>query len=286
VNVLFSVPPVDIILRQFKDILSLINELHMLPDDLSRRRDRLLDACGWIFKSSLAMLAIVGESESGCSVRALGVSGDRNQLRQEQITALFGVDCGILARLRATSHHINAATWHQLQNDPSWRESDRMRLVLGASLTGDGLWCTYEPAEQPAEFVAIALFRADADAMPFTARDARLLETLVEGLQWMFEPSFQLRPVLDGMNRGNVLAPRLQRLLDCLMMGKTEKQAARELRLTRNTVHTYVRELYRVLEVTSRGELFAKAYLRVKSDAAEPMAAEGARQAEMPVASR
>jgi DNA-binding NarL/FixJ family response regulator len=100
------------------------------------------------------------------------------------------------------------------------------------------------------------------------------MELLVEGLAWMFSSTLQ-RPIAKRemkleMIQGQPLAPRLQRLLDCLILGKTEKQVARELRLTRNTVHTYVKELYRVLDVTSRGELFAKAYLHAKDDPAKP----------------
>jgi DNA-binding NarL/FixJ family response regulator len=99
------------------------------------------------------------------------------------------------------------------------------------------------------------------------------MELLIEGSRWMFDSSLRGVPMGPEINRSTVLAPRLQRLLDCLILGKTEKQVAGELRLTRNTVHTYVKELYRVLDVTSRGELFAKAYLPVKSDSIQ-----GARQ--------
>lgn len=53
------------------------------------------------------------------------------------------------------------------------------------------------------------------------------------------------------------LPPRLQRLLDCLLEGDGEKQAALRLGLSRHTIHEYAKLLYQHLDVSSRGELLA-----------------------------
>jgi DNA-binding NarL/FixJ family response regulator len=54
------------------------------------------------------------------------------------------------------------------------------------------------------------------------------------------------------------LSPRLRQTLDRLLVGDSEKQVARHLALSKNTVHVYVKALYRQYKVNSRGELLAK----------------------------
>ena len=54
------------------------------------------------------------------------------------------------------------------------------------------------------------------------------------------------------------LSPRLRQTLTRLLAGDSEKQVARHLELSKNTVHVYVKALYRHYNVHSRGELLAK----------------------------
>ncbi|HEX8913240.1 MAG TPA: helix-turn-helix transcriptional regulator [Humisphaera sp.] len=54
------------------------------------------------------------------------------------------------------------------------------------------------------------------------------------------------------------LAPRVRQTLDGLLRGDSEKQIAHRLGLSKHTVHVYVKALYRRLNVSSRGELFAQ----------------------------
>ena len=54
------------------------------------------------------------------------------------------------------------------------------------------------------------------------------------------------------------LSPRLRQTLARLLAGDSEKQVARHLALSKNTVHVYVKGLYRHFGVNSRGELLAK----------------------------
>ena len=53
------------------------------------------------------------------------------------------------------------------------------------------------------------------------------------------------------------LSPRLRQTLEGLMRGMSEKQLASELALSPQTLHGYVKTLYRRLGVSSRGELHA-----------------------------
>jgi DNA-binding NarL/FixJ family response regulator len=54
------------------------------------------------------------------------------------------------------------------------------------------------------------------------------------------------------------LPPRLQQTLRRLVQGDSEKQVAKKLGLSRHTIHVYVKQLYKRLSVSSRGELLAK----------------------------
>lgn len=60
------------------------------------------------------------------------------------------------------------------------------------------------------------------------------------------------------------LAPRLRKVLQCLLEGDGEKQIAARLRLTRQSVHQYVKAVYRHFRVHSRPELLAR-WVRARS---------------------
>jgi DNA-binding CsgD family transcriptional regulator len=61
---------------------------------------------------------------------------------------------------------------------------------------------------------------------------------------------------LEGRILG--LSPRLRETLAGLLDGASEKQIARQLGLSRHTVHTYVKALHNEFGVSSRGELLAR----------------------------
>src|SRR5688500_5956447 len=54
------------------------------------------------------------------------------------------------------------------------------------------------------------------------------------------------------------LSPRMRQTLQSLLAGDSEKQAATKLGVSQNTVHVYVKQLYRRFDVNSRGELLAR----------------------------
>jgi DNA-binding CsgD family transcriptional regulator len=54
------------------------------------------------------------------------------------------------------------------------------------------------------------------------------------------------------------LPPRLMQTLDELLTGKSEKEIAQKLGLSRHTVHNYVKALHQRFGVSSRGELLAR----------------------------
>jgi DNA-binding CsgD family transcriptional regulator len=67
-----------------------------------------------------------------------------------------------------------------------------------------------------------------------------------------------LLPRPFGAMTGKDLSPRMRQTLRLLLIGNQEKEIARHLNLSRNTVHVYVKALYRQYHVSCRGELLSK----------------------------
>jgi DNA-binding NarL/FixJ family response regulator len=63
-------------------------------------------------------------------------------------------------------------------------------------------------------------------------------------------------PKFDARLQG--LPPRVQETLGRLLAGDSEKEIGVHMGVSRNTVHVYVKVLYRHFEVNSRGELLAR----------------------------
>jgi len=54
------------------------------------------------------------------------------------------------------------------------------------------------------------------------------------------------------------LSPRQRQTLDLLLAGRSEKEIAAKLSISRHTVHAYVKMLYKRFDVSSRAELLAR----------------------------
>lgn len=68
----------------------------------------------------------------------------------------------------------------------------------------------------------------------------------------------QIGPVKPAANETPEISERMRQTLQHLLAGDSEKQVAAKLGLSRNTVHVYVKNLYKYFHVFSRGELLAK----------------------------
>jgi pSer/pThr/pTyr-binding forkhead associated (FHA) protein len=75
------------------------------------------------------------------------------------------------------------------------------------------------------------------------------------------------RPSDPGHDHSTLPSPDLplstaqRRVFDLLLAGLSEKQVAKQLEVSRHTVHAHVRQIYRLLSVRSRSELLSK-YVR------------------------
>jgi DNA-binding CsgD family transcriptional regulator len=122
-------------------------------------------------------------------------------------------------------------------------------LISALVLAADGL------------FSSIVLSRATGEP-DFAPRHRRLLRLFHEELGRLIGPV--LLSVGDLFSPTH-LPPRVRETLRCLLEGDGEKQAAARMGLSRETVHQYVKTLYRHYRVASRAELLARVLRRTNS---------------------
>jgi DNA-binding CsgD family transcriptional regulator len=171
---------------------------------------------------------------------------DRMHLRDPAITR-FG------ARLATLPAGVTSLTRsrRQLADDPAWYASAAFCDYLRPSGVDDGLMSVVVLPDGPAH--GIALFRPPNER-PFSARHRRLLHLFHTELARHL--ATDLAP--PGCDPITSLSPRLRDVLACLLDGDSERQVASRLGLTRDTVHQYVKEVYRSFGINSRGELMAR----------------------------
>lgn len=100
----------------------------------------------------------------------------------------------------------------------------------------------------------LGLHRQWGDA-PFTRAQHRLVRIFHLELARLWR-----RDVLrQAKEPSSDLPPRLSQTLDALLEGDSEKEIAAKLDLSRHTIHNYVKALHQRFQVSSRGELLAKA---------------------------
>ncbi len=90
---------------------------------------------------------------------------------------------------------------------------------------------------------------------PFSAADHKLVRLFHLELGRLWRTDI-IRRVTDPRI---ALPPRLQQTLDALAHGHSEKQIAAKLKLSQHTIHNYVKALHQRFNVSSRGELLARA---------------------------
>ena len=137
---------------------------------------------------------------------------------------------------------IKDRQWYRTDHFHNWRKTVGVDDCLYSELSiGDGNLSQ-----------SITLHRALADR-PFGEWEKRILHWLHHELAPLV--GRQLLTAGDHSIRG--LPSHLRHTLACLLEGDSEKQASVRLRLSRHTIHDYIKALYRHFGVNSRAELMA-----------------------------
>ena len=119
--------------------------------------------------------------------------------------------------------------------------------------------CLVSPHRLPDGSLHMLTLHRAAGERDFSPRERRLL------LLAHAEVGRLIGPVLvrlDDPFSPTRLPPRVRETLSCLLDGDSEKQAAARMNLSRETVHQYVKALYRHYRVESRAELLARVLRR------------------------
>ncbi|MBX3206003.1 MAG: hypothetical protein KF764_13105 [Labilithrix sp.] len=92
---------------------------------------------------------------------------------------------------------------------------------------------------------------------PYTARESELIALLQTSVAWMNRAAYDevTKSPLELLRAS--LRQRYVRVLDELLIGRSEKEVAAKLYLSTRTIHKYVEHIYRVFSVSSRAELMA-----------------------------
>ena len=90
---------------------------------------------------------------------------------------------------------------------------------------------------------------------PFTDKDACIVSLMLRAAAPMIDRElFQRSGSIDAPK----LSPRQQEVLLMLLAGESEKEIASNLHRSVHTVHTFIRQIYKLFDVSSRGELMAR----------------------------
>jgi DNA-binding CsgD family transcriptional regulator len=96
-----------------------------------------------------------------------------------------------------------------------------------------------------------------ADAALPTSAQGRKRRLIAMFCRMLGEQMLDGKPITGASDRPP-LSPRQRQTLELLLDGKSEKEIAHRLTISRHTVHVYVKSLYKQFDVCSRAELLAR----------------------------
>jgi DNA-binding CsgD family transcriptional regulator len=102
--------------------------------------------------------------------------------------------------------------------------------------------------------IFLVVHRRDIDP-PFGEKDTTLVSLMLRAVAPIVDRELVHKAASDEHGQ---MSPREREILLMLLAGDSEKQVAANLSRSVHTVHTFVRQIYRHFEVSSRGELMAQ----------------------------
>jgi DNA-binding CsgD family transcriptional regulator len=142
----------------------------------------------------------------------------------------------------------------QLVGDQEWYRSIDYNEFLRHSGIDHALLSYYTLRDDSADVTdAISLHR-DLGDKEFSLREVRILQFFHAELGPMVGRALASAEEPSASD----LAPRARQVLECLLEGDSEKQVARRLGISQETVHHYTKIIYRHFRVRSRAELISR----------------------------
>jgi DNA-binding CsgD family transcriptional regulator len=147
-------------------------------------------------------------------------------------------------------------TRRQLLPDREWYRSAQYDVLHRPAGTDNGIATLLE---LPGDRAILSGLHRSAGDRDFSERESKLVHLFHEELGRLIGP---VLVSADDSFSPTRLPPRVRETLSCLLDGDSEKQAAARMALSRETVHQYVKTLYRHYRVASRAELLARVLRR------------------------
>lgn len=220
---------------------------------IERRRQHLVDGLRRLFdaRASISVRAddytLLGQPRV-VTVTGGGFQGARGQGYLRSVAASVCGDpvIAIAAGLGAGAYRRRDVIADRAWYETRWAAEDHRALDLD-----DGLYLRASTDGGATE--CLGVFRPPG-AHRFSAEDRALMGLFVSEAPRLLRPP--LPPRVAEAARG--LSPREAQTLEHLCRGASEKEVAAALAISRNTVHVYVKGLYRRFGVASRSELLAR----------------------------
>ena len=226
-------------LAEVRSLLRLSHELHDAPPDPGARKRRLLQVLCRLLRADAGVCVVTRARPAAARARRPAssvVSVARWAVSEEDARALA-------ARYRPPPAPRRASSPRQRRAPPPVDHYHAADHCVDAAL----------PLAEGALYACVTLLRRPPGRRRFTDRDRALLNVFHGQCDWVYRPDL---PMVSPDAAG--LPPRQRQTLQFLLAGHSEKQIATHLDLSHNTVHHYVKALYRHFGVSTRSELLAR----------------------------
>ena len=247
-------------LRHVQSVYRLLGECRDLGADPLARQSHLYAGTARLIGAQVAtggelLLSTQGPQVVSCV--DLGWEGERERQRfyefQSQGEAASSEAFGAFVR-PLQDRSLATRSRQQVIEDRDWYRSEHFNEYSKLSRIDA---CLVSLCMLPAlsrEAVSIMTFYRPLGERQFQRRERRLVRMLHRELH----PLIGRQLASSKEPSASQLPPRLRKVLQCLMEGDGEKQIASRLGLTRQSVHQYVKAVYRHFRVHSRPELLAR----------------------------
>jgi DNA-binding CsgD family transcriptional regulator len=246
------------VIGDLRAMLRLVRQVQNLPPNREKRKRFVVCTLCGVLGARVGLALDIKGLMPGCdaSIDDVTIAPDgvgRNgqalpPLQEDLLTEpLLGA---ILNRLNPDG--VTTVLRSDLIADDSWRASDRFKEFYSDSNVGDAIW-SLRPGGASGEFHALA-FYGGSKVTPFAPHERMIVHALHSELDAMYDCTGT--PACERTMQS--LTPRENEVLSLLLGGDSEKLIAYKIGISRNTIHDYVKTIYRQFNVASRPELMSQ----------------------------
>ena len=234
-------------------MLQLNHELHELPPQFLLRAQHLLNGICRLIGAQVALFSELHNylPERQWTIRPLLDLGWTDTAARSRFMSFFKgeqLDDPLTPLCTRLEGDVATVLRRQKVSDRDWYLSANVNELRRKSGLDDCIYSHFRLG-QSGRALGIAFHRAWNDR-PFTERERAIVD-----LMHRWQPIY--RPDFSSCVGRKFLSQRQLQVLEALQNGCSEKEVARTLHLSPNTVHVHVKAIYRYFGVNSRSELLS-----------------------------